>query len=344
MIKQMLEALLLLAFLNACSVFAAEGEVLTYTGDSGPGTGKHIVFIASDHEYHAAEACPALARILAKRFGFKCTVLFGQDAAGHVRAGNNNVPGLENLKTADLIILFTRFQNWGDERMKHFVDYMDRAGPIIGLRTSTHGFKIPADSPYAKYSFNYNGADYAGGFGRQVLGEKWAGHHGANHHFSTRLDVVPEKKGHPILTGVEGAWAYCGGYKGDPLPPSEILLTAQPLMGITEGSPDHPDFVPMPAGWTRSYDSKDGGTQGRVFTLMYGASNDLANEGTRRILINASLWAMNMEDTIQPNANIDPVGPFTPTFGPHTPTAQANYKVTDLAGWDSPIPPLQPKP
>lgn len=334
MIKRLFQALLLLTCLNVSFVFAAEGEVLTYTGDSGPGTGKHIVFIASDHEYHAAETCPALARILAKRYGFKCTVLFGQDAEGHVRPGNNNVPGLENLKTADLMLLFTRFQNWEEGEMKHFVDYVDRAGPILALRTSTHGFRFPADSPYAKFN----------SFGRQVLGEKWAGHHGANHHFSTRLDVVPEKKGHPILTGVEGAWAYCGGYKGDPLPPSEILLTAQPLMSITEGSPDHPDYVPMPAGWTRSYDSKDGGTQGRVFTLMYGASNDLINEGTRRILINASLWAMSMEDAIQPDANIDPVGPFTPTFGPHTPTAKPNYKVTDLAGWDSPIPPLKPQP
>ena len=343
MIKPLFRTLLLLGTGWTLPLFAAQGQTLTYEGSTGPGLGTHVVLIASDHEYHAAETCPALARILAKRFGFTCTVLFGQDAQGHVRPGNNNVPGLDVLKTADLVVLFTRFQNWDDADMKHFVDYLNRAGPIIGLRTSTHGFRIPAESPYAKYSCEYKGAEYVGGFGRQVLGEKWAGHHGANHHFSTRLDIVPEQRNHLILSGVDNAWAYCGGYKGNPLPPSEILLTAQPLHGITPESPDHPSYGPMPAAWTRAYPSKDGKTQGRVFTLMYGASNDLVNEGIRRVLINASLWAVGLEHAITADACVDVVGPFTPTFGPHTPTAKANYTVRDLAGWDSPIPPLQLK-
>ena len=49
---------------------------VVYEGDSGPGKGKHILFIASDHEYRGEETCPAIARIMAKRYGFKCTVLF----------------------------------------------------------------------------------------------------------------------------------------------------------------------------------------------------------------------------------------------------------------------------
>ena len=50
---------------------------ITYKGGDGPGKGKHIVFVASDHEYRAEETCPALARILAQHQGFKTTVLFG---------------------------------------------------------------------------------------------------------------------------------------------------------------------------------------------------------------------------------------------------------------------------
>ncbi len=152
--------------------------------------------------------------------------------------------------------------------------------------------------------------------------------------------MVRDKKDHPILRGVEGAWAYCGGYKGNPLPPSEVLLTAQPLDGLAPDAPNHPDLGPMPAGWTRSYASKNGNTQGRVFTLMYGASNDLADEGTRRVLVNACLWAMGMEEAIRPDADVGFVGPFTPTFAEHGPKARPDYKVSDLAGWDSPIPPL----
>ena len=55
---------------------------LVYEGTEGPGKGKHIVFIASDHEYRGEETSPAIARILAKRYGFKCTVLFGLDDKG----------------------------------------------------------------------------------------------------------------------------------------------------------------------------------------------------------------------------------------------------------------------
>ena len=55
-----------------------------------------------------------------------------------------------------------------------------------------------------------------GGFGRQVLGETWAGHYGKNHVMSTRLDIVPEAKDHPVLRGVKDPWVEAGGYWTDP--------------------------------------------------------------------------------------------------------------------------------
>ena len=58
---------------------AFAGEPLVYKGESGLGKGKHIVFLAGDHEYRSEETLPALARILAKHHGFKCTVLFSVD-------------------------------------------------------------------------------------------------------------------------------------------------------------------------------------------------------------------------------------------------------------------------
>ena len=88
---------------------------LIFEGNNGPGKGKHIVFIASDHEYRSEETLPAMARILAKHFGFKCTTLFGVNEKGEISPGNSNVPGMEALKDADLMVVFTRFQNWSDE-------------------------------------------------------------------------------------------------------------------------------------------------------------------------------------------------------------------------------------
>jgi hypothetical protein len=71
---------------------------------------------------------------------------------------------------ADLAVFFMRFQDLPPEQMRPIVDYLERAGPVVGLRTSTHAFKIPSSSKFAKFSHDYGGADYKGGFGRQVSG------------------------------------------------------------------------------------------------------------------------------------------------------------------------------
>ena len=52
---------------------------ITIPGGPGPGHGKTVVLIAADEEYRSEETLPQLARILAKRHGFNCIVLFGTD-------------------------------------------------------------------------------------------------------------------------------------------------------------------------------------------------------------------------------------------------------------------------
>jgi len=326
--------------LALCLATIARGNPLVYEGETGPGKGKHIVLIASDHEYRSEETLPALARILAKHHGFKCTVVFGVDENGVITPGYNNVPGIEALESADLMVVFTRFQNWPEEQMRHFVDYLKRGGPIVGLRTATHAFKIPEHSPFAKYSNGYPGEEYKDGFGRQVLGEKWAGHYGGNHRQSTRLDVVPGKAGHPILRGVKDMWVQCGGYFADPLEPSEVLAMAQPLMGMEPDSEPDPSRKPVPAAWTRSYPGESG-KSGRVFTTTYGASNDIENEGFRRMLVNACFWAAGLEDAIRPDADVSFVGPYHATWRKGRGRRRDGTKPEDMAGWQAPIVPLQ---
>src|SRR5688572_26712093 len=86
---------------------SATAGTLVFEGTAGPGQGKHIVFLAGDHEYRSEESLPALARILAKHHGFKCTVLFNIDKdSGEIVAGNSNMPGMEALDTADLAVVF----------------------------------------------------------------------------------------------------------------------------------------------------------------------------------------------------------------------------------------------
>ena len=324
----------LLTFLSLA--ISAEAAPLVFEGAEGPGKGKHIVFLAGDHEYRSEETLPALARILAKHQGFKCTVLFNIDpATGEIVAGNSNMPGIEALDTANLAVVFLRFQAFPKEQMKHFEDYLHRGGPVIGLRTSTHAFKMGKDDPFPKYSFDYNGEDYELGFGHQVLGQTWVGHYGKNHQQSTRITIVDAKKDHPILRGVKDIWVQAGGYVGSPVD-GDILTMAQPLNGMTPDSPVDETKPPQASEWTRSYRSGSGKT-GRVFTSLYGTPEDILNDGYRRMLVNAAFWSVGMEDAIQPDLDVAFVGPFKPnTFGNQT--HAAGIKPEQYAGWESPIP------
>src|SRR6478735_12816446 len=72
-----LPSLLLMLLFNLAAVApAADKQWVVYEGQNGPGKGKHLVFLTGDEEYRSEEGLPQLAKILATRHGFKCTVLF----------------------------------------------------------------------------------------------------------------------------------------------------------------------------------------------------------------------------------------------------------------------------
>ncbi len=325
----------IISFLIPFATFASAAP-LVYEGTEGPGKGKHIVFMAGDHEYRSEESLPAMARLLAKHQGFKCTVLFNIDqATGEIVAGNSNMPGMEALDSADLAVVFLRFQQFPAEQMKHFDDYLNRGGPVMGLRTATHGFKTSASDPYAKYSFDSKVPGYELGFGHQVLGQTWVGHYGTNHKQSTRITIVDDKAAHPILRGVRDIWVQAGGYVGKPTD-GEILTMAQPLDGMTPDSPADAKKAPMPSEWTRTYKSPSGKT-GRVFTTLYGTPEDITNEGYRRMLVNGCFWALGLEGAIKADLKIDFVGPFKPnTFNGGA--YAKGIKPEMYAGFESQIP------
>jgi type 1 glutamine amidotransferase len=313
---------------------------IVYQGEAGPGLGKHIVFLASDHEYRAEEVCPALARILAKHYGFKCTVVFGVDKDGFIEAGSSRVSGLTALEKADLFFIVARFLNLPDEEMAHIESYLERGGPVVGLRTSSHAFKIPGGSKYAKYCFRSKVKDYENGFGHQILGNTWVGHYGDNHKQGTRIITIPEQRGNVILTGVgESAYTHAGAYVGKAAPDFTVLATSQPLVSMDPAAEVDASKPPMPCVWTRSYAAKDGSMH-RVFHSTQGASQDILDDNYRRLILNGTLWTMGMEANIKADMNISFVGPFQPrkfSFGGHA----KNVKPSDLAGWDSPIMPKQ---
>jgi hypothetical protein len=305
--------LLLSAVVVAGFVTAARGADpwIVYPGGEGPGKGKHVVLISGDEEYRSEEALPQLARILSKHHGFQCTVLFAIDPKdGTISPNkNDNIPGLDALKTADLMILFTRFRNLPDEQMKLIVDYLESGRPIIGMRTATHAFNLKSPT-YKKV--------WPAGFGRAVLGENWVNHHGRHGKESTRGIVAKGAENHPILRGIKDGdiWGPTDVYTVKlPLPgDSNRLVLGQVLEGMmpTDKPVTNKKNDPMmPVAWVKTYTGK-AGKPARVFTTTMGAATDLVAEGTRRMLVNAAYWALGLEAKIPEKSNVDIVGDFKP--------------------------------
>lgn len=304
---------------------ADKGPGIVLQGKDGIGKGKHVVLISGDQEYRSEETIPQLAKILADRHGFKCTVLFTVNPKdGTIDPTINNIPGLEALKTADLMVIFTRFLNLPDDQMQHIVEYIESGKPVVGLRTATHAFNIPGDRKFAKYGNGSGMKGWEGGFGRVVLGEKWVAHHGAHGKEGTRGIIAPGQEKNPILQGIKNGdiFGTTDVYTASPPPDSTILVLGQ----VTETL--QPDSKPvagkkngpmMPVAWTRMYKT-DSGKTGRAFCTTMGASQDFVYEGTRRLIVNGCLWAVGLEEKIPEKTNVDLVGEYHPTpfkFGGH---------------------------
>ena len=290
-------------------------------GKAGAGLGKHIVLISGDQEYRSEETIPQLAKILATRHGFKCTALFTVDPKTFtVNPLISNIPHLEALKTADLMVIFTRLLDLPDEQMQHIADYVAAGKPVIGLRTATHAFNIPGDRKFARFGNGSNVKGWEDGFGRVVLGEHWVNHHGQHGKEGTRGVFAKGQEQHPILKGIKDGeiFGLTNVYTVRlPLPESctplvlgEVTETLMPDSKAVEGKKNDPM---MPVAWTKTYKGDDG-KSGRVFTTTMGASKDLEFEATRRMLVNACYWAVGLEAKIPDKSDVDIVGEFKPTM------------------------------
>lgn len=325
---------LLAIMLTHSFALASDPQWVVYKPGNGPGHGKRIVFVTGDEEYRSEESMPAMARILAQRHGFQCTVLFAIDP----KTGNigpkvdNNIPGLEALEKADLMVVFTRFRHLPDDQMEKFVNYVNSGRPIIGVRTATHAFsydKFPTDK-YAEWGWRGPSKEFHGGFGRQVLGETWVDHDGGYRTQSTRGIFVPEMKNHPILRGVDSIWGPCHAYKVNALEgDSRSLVMGQPLVGLSPD--DKPDDTkpPLPIAWIKSY-TGTAGKAARVFTTTMGCGDDFKEEGVRRMFVNACYWCVGLEDKIPVKSDVGHVGIYAPKksdFGGY----RADMKPLDLA-------------
>jgi Trehalose utilisation len=315
-------ALIVALFLSTAAVHAADHPVpqsplwLTFPGGDGPGKGKHVVFVAADQEYRSEFALPMLAKVLAKHHGFHCTVLFSLNDKDEVdptlkiryddKTITHNIPGLEHLAKAELLVVFSRLISPPEKQFKHLYDYLDAGKPVIGIRTANHGF----------LGFEYKKGGKKVDFGEDILGGSFRSHHGRWQADSTRGIVVEKNKDHAVLKGVTDVWGPSDVYRtfkeGGSLPADcTPLLDGQPLKGRKQDDAVNPDLIALPVAWVKTW-TNDKGKTARVFHTTMGSAEDYQNEGLRRLTVNAAYWCLEMEKDIDPKSKVKPVGEYKP--------------------------------
>lgn len=327
---------LVFLFLSVNFSFAQNGiTFLQYEGENGPGLGKHIVLVAGDDEYRSEESMPMLAKILAIRYGFKATVLFPiePETGDIVPNHQNNIPGLEHLESADLMIMLIRFRELPDDQSQYIENFLKDGKPIIGLRTSTHAFAYQKNKTtlFAKWDWTSQIEGWERGFGQRIFGETWVNHHGIHGKEGTRalLDGVNQLKNHPILTGVSDIWVPSDVYGIKNLPTeAEVLIYGQSTAGMNDQAELIWQKSVMPIAWIKPYQI-EGGKAGMAFASTMGSSLDFQSEDLRRLILNASFWLLEMPQVIQSDLSMAVVGTYEPTmFG--FDTFRKGMKVADF--------------
>jgi type 1 glutamine amidotransferase len=217
--------------------------------------------VASEDEYHTAETFPAFAKLLTEQYGCRCTVLLGQ--------GKTDIPGLDTLKTTDVLILFVRRRALPKEQLDKIRAYIDAGKPLVALRTCSHGFVVEPGKQAPAETVQWPEFDH------DVLGGNYHGHF---KNAGAQVQVVVKMSTHPILAGVAPPkWTTNGTlYWVSPLNEDAVVL----LTGAAEGQTE-------PVAWTHSYKG------GRVFYTELGHQDDFATDQFRTLLVNAVFWVMD---------------------------------------------------
>ncbi len=305
----MKSTLVLLAALLSSGLALSAADRLHLPPKEGTANGKKIVLVSGDEEYRTEETMPMLGKILSQKYGFDCVVLFAIDPEGGYIDSNfqKNIPGTEELDSADLMVIGTRFRKLPDDQIANFAEFLNAGKPVIGIRTATHAFAGGAATGDFKWSE----------FGLKILGEKWINHHGKHKVEGTRSVPITSNGSHEVMRGVGEIFATTDVYGIANLDPyavtlflrGEVTESLDPASKAVVGKQNDP---PMPLAWLREYTAPDGKTKGKAFCTTLGASVDFADEDLRRLIVNTSLHLTGQ--TVPAKGDVETVDPFAPSF------------------------------
>ena len=204
-----------------------------------------VCLVSGSLEYESDASLAALQEHLEKTYNVRCSRAF--------RVTDEDVPGLENLETCDVLLLFTRRLKITGAQLDRVRKYCEAGKPIVGVRTASHAFQTWLD------------------LDKEVLGGSYSNHYGKGPEITTT--PTDRAKGHPILDGVGPLKSAASLYKNPAnAPDTETLLVG------TAG--EHSD----PVAWTRVHHG------GRVFYTSLGDQADFKNDAFVRMIVNALFW------------------------------------------------------
>lgn len=262
----MYKTVILLRILLICAVFnSAFGQVKKKP---------LVVFVTGDHEYSGEETLPLIAAKLEKNYGLNTKVL----KAFPNQNAEKNIPGLEILEKADLVIFYLRWRQLPPEQLEFIDKYLKSGKPVMGFRTSTHAFNFPKGHESEKWNaFGEFALNAPPGWGK-------AGHTHYGHKSTTDVSVIETAKKHPILQGINpnfhvSSWLY-HVLPDYPTKGSEWLLMGKSV------NPDKA-AIENPVAWTgtNSFGAK-------IFMTTLGHPEDFQVEDFQHLIFNAILWEL----------------------------------------------------
>ena len=233
-----------------------------------------VVFITGDDEYRSREIMLPFAKKLEEDYGFKVIYLKDEAPDAHHKREPSVLVGAEQIKDADLLVLFMRFRSWEPKSLKLFMDHFEAGKPAVGIRTSTHAFWEDKT-----FSPTYFGGHYKNHPHRQIV-----------------CQINPEHFDHPIARGVDRKFTENEGpYLSTPLTEgaTPILLAygtgkRNPQNILADDAFDSPT---TPVAWTFQH---NGGRRAMITLMSYRVESHL-KPYSQNLFYNSVFWALGYD-------------------------------------------------
>lgn len=206
-----------------------------------------VHMLSGSAEYQSEKSLVSWAYHLKKQYEIEATFSLGTDKA-------TQVAGLENLETADVLVVFCRRWELSGDQAEAIQKFIKSKKPVIGIRTASHAFQF-----YLEFDHEILGGDYNG--------------HGKGG-MPVEILLNEQYSNHPVAKGVR-SWSRLGKTYWNP----KIAKDAQVLFS-TEA-----DGGGTPLAWTRSLSGDQ-----RIFYTSLGLPADFENAAFIGLLDNALFW------------------------------------------------------